>query len=84
LGAERVILAVRTMPTSDVAKVSIQESYPLSLTRIEVWNLDLQSFKSVAAGKRAATLLKFDTAILNAGVLPFEWKTTSDGFETGL
>jgi NAD(P)-dependent dehydrogenase (short-subunit alcohol dehydrogenase family) len=82
---ESVILAVRTMSTGNAAKASIQESYPSSATKIEVWNLDLQSYELVlAVGKRAATLRRLNIAILNTGVFPFEWKISPDGFETGL
>ena len=85
LGAERVILAVRSMAKGDTAKTSIQQSHPSSLTKIDVWDVDLQSFESVLAiGKRAATLPRLDVALLNAGVFKFEWSTSTNGFETGL
>jgi hypothetical protein len=73
------------MSTGNAAKASIQESYPSSATKIEVWNLDLQSYELVlAVGKRAATLRRLNIAILNTGVFPFEWKISPDGFETSL
>ena len=85
LGAERVILAVRSMAKGDTAKTSIQQSYPSSLTKIDVWDVDLQSFESVLAiGRRAASLPRLDVALLNAGVFKFEWSTSTNGFETGL
>jgi retinol dehydrogenase 12 len=85
LGADRVILAVRTLSTGEAAKASIQKSFPSSTTKIDVWNLDLQSFESVLeVGKRAAAMPRLNVALLNAGVFPFEWRTSSNGFETGL
>ena len=85
LGAERVILAVRTMSNGEAAKASIQKSHPSSATEIDVWNLDLQSFDSVlSVGNRAAGLPRLDIALLNSGVFKFEWTTSSNGFETNL
>lgn len=73
------------MSKGEAAKKSIQQSDSTSTTQIDVWSLDLQAFNSVLeVGKRAAALPRLDIALLNAGVFPFEWKTSSDGFETGL
>jgi NAD(P)-dependent dehydrogenase (short-subunit alcohol dehydrogenase family) len=73
------------MSTGEAAKARIQESHPSSTSKIDIWNLDLQFFESVLAiGERAADLPRLDIAILNAGVFPFQWTTSSNGFETGL
>lgn len=78
LEAELVILAVRTVSKGEDAKASILKSNPSSSTRLEIWELDLESFKSVLAfGKRAGALRRLDIAILNAGVFKFEWSTSS-------
>jgi NAD(P)-dependent dehydrogenase (short-subunit alcohol dehydrogenase family) len=73
------------MSTGEAAKASVQESHPSSTSKIDIWNLDLQSYESVLSiGKRAADLPRLDIAILNAGVFPFQWTTSPNGFETGL
>lgn len=84
LGATRVILAVRSIAKGDMAKTSIQQSHPLSLTKIDVWDVDLQSFESVLAiGKREATLPRLDAALLNAGVFKFKMVDINERLRDG-
>jgi NAD(P)-dependent dehydrogenase (short-subunit alcohol dehydrogenase family) len=73
------------MLKGEAAKNSIQQSHPSSTTKIEIRNLDLQLYESILEiGKCAIALPRLDIALLNAGVFPFEWNTSSDGFETAL
>ncbi|KAK4548196.1 hypothetical protein LTR36_010065 [Oleoguttula mirabilis] len=75
LGAERVILAVRTTSKGEAARKYIAQE-----TRredgVEVWELDLSSFASVRAfGDRAQQLARLDAVIENAGMWATEHQT---------
>jgi retinol dehydrogenase-12 len=73
LDAELVILAVRTTKKGEDAKLSILQSNPTSVSKVEVWQLDMEAFESVLAfGERVQNLPKLDIAILNAGAFKFE------------
>jgi NAD(P)-dependent dehydrogenase (short-subunit alcohol dehydrogenase family) len=86
LEADILILAVRSISKGEAAKTDILKTNPSSHTRVEVWNLDQESIKSVNAfGKRVQTLPRLDVAILNAAVFKFDWSTSPEtGFETSL
>ncbi|RDL30819.1 uncharacterized protein BP5553_10164 [Venustampulla echinocandica] len=85
LDASLVILAVRSKDKGEAAKEDILKSNSGSQSLVEVWLLDLESFKSVIAfGKRAQELPRLDVAMLNAGVFKFEWGTSPAGVESSL
>ena len=70
LGAEKVILAVRTIEKGEVAKKDIEGSTN-RIGIVEVWQLDLSSYESVKQFvKRAETLKRLDAVVENAGILP--------------
>ncbi|KAL2872719.1 uncharacterized protein BJX67DRAFT_376512 [Aspergillus lucknowensis] len=69
LGAEKVVLAVRSLPTGETAKAKIEEATGTTGVA-EPWALDLSSYDSVKAfAKRAAAELdRIDAVIENAAV----------------
>lgn len=83
LNAARVILAVRDMAKGNTARETIMQETQFAGV-LEVWELDMARFASVAqfARKAEATLDRLDGAALNAGVTTHGWHTTSDGWET--
>jgi NAD(P)-dependent dehydrogenase (short-subunit alcohol dehydrogenase family) len=84
LNAARVILAVRDMAKGNAARETILQETQFSGV-LEVWELDMARFASVAqfAHKAETTLDRLDGAALNAGVGGADgWRTTPDGWET--
>ncbi|KAL4779550.1 hypothetical protein BJX76DRAFT_340375 [Aspergillus varians] len=87
LGAEVVILGVRTLTKGEDARADIEASTGLSgKNRVLVWPVDLESFASVSAfSKRAREYVdgggRLDIAIMNAGLASMEWAVTGDGWE---
>lgn len=70
LGAEKVILAVRTISKGETAAASIIKSEHAKKNVIHVWQLDLSDYASVKAfGARLQTLDRLDAFIQNAGIL---------------
>ncbi|KAF2722383.1 short-chain dehydrogenase/reductase [Polychaeton citri CBS 116435] len=70
LGAERIILGVRTVSKGEEARAFIKREVEHSNT-IDVWQLDLSSFESVRAfAKRAQGLDRLDVVVQNAGMWP--------------
>ncbi|KAF7335768.1 ATP-dependent DNA helicase PIF1 [Mycena venus] len=82
LNASRVILAVRDIGKGNTARETIlQETQFLGV--LEVWELDMARFASVAQfARKVETLDRLDGAALNAGVSTRGWHTTPDGWET--
>ena len=77
-----LILAVRSVAKGDTAAEKIHKRCPAYRGKIEVWELDMASFKSVLAfGKKCAGLSRLDIAILNAGMTGPKYTKTSDGWE---
>ncbi|KAG0644975.1 Short chain dehydrogenase atnD [Hyphodiscus hymeniophilus] len=75
LNASKVILAVRTPSKGQAAQRAIEASNPLSRTVIEVWELNLSSFKSVKAfAERVTTLDRLDVLLENAGMMTTKFK----------
>lgn len=67
LGAEKVILAVRSIEKGEDAKKNIEQSEKSSGV-VEVWQLDLSSYESVKQfAKRADGLKRIDAVVENAG-----------------
>lgn len=75
LGATTVILAVRSIEKGEAAKNDIEAS-----TRkqgvVQVWQLDMSSYKSVLdfSAKASKELNRIDVALLNAGVARAQWE----------
>ena len=71
LGAGRVILAVRTVAKGEAAKAAIDAAAGTADTGVvSVWQLDLESYKSVRAFVRRAAdeLERIDAVVENAGI----------------
>ncbi|OJJ58926.1 hypothetical protein ASPSYDRAFT_45345 [Aspergillus sydowii CBS 593.65] len=84
LGAKKVILAVRSVPSGEAAKKKIDEATGKASVA-EVWALDLSSYESVKAfANRATTELdRIDAVIENAAVATGEQKS-AEGYHIGL
>ncbi|KAL1592990.1 hypothetical protein SLS59_009460 [Nothophoma quercina] len=69
LGASKVILAVRTLSKGENAKASIEKTTGVKNV-VEVWQLDMSSYKSVLefAVRTEKELERVDIALLNAGI----------------
>lgn len=78
-----MILAVRDIKKGEEAAKQVEEAVPTdSNTKVEVWELDLSSFRSVQAfAKRMNGLERLDILLENAGVASFNWTLTEDKFE---
>lgn len=75
LGANKVILAVRTESKGEDAKATIIESLKVDTSRVEVWKLDMSSTASVKAfSERVNHLGRLDAIVENAGVMTNDWK----------
>jgi len=82
-GASHVILAVRNTGAGETAKFNIQKTNPEC--KIEVWELDLESFSSITAfAKRTESLNRLDIVILNAGVKQIKYHKSTSGHELNL
>lgn len=81
--ASVIILAVRSVSKGQAAVEQLHAACPTYEGKIEVWELDMASFANVIAfGKRCVeTLPRLDIAILNAGVVSFNYAKTGDGWE---
>lgn len=67
LQVSHLILGVRSIERGEQAAAPLRKSYPNA--KIEVWPLDMLSYKSVEAfAKRCEGLGRLDVAVLNAGV----------------
>jgi NAD(P)-dependent dehydrogenase (short-subunit alcohol dehydrogenase family) len=69
LGASTVILAVRSTEKGEAAKKDIESTTGKSNV-VQVWSLDMSSYKSVQdfAARVERELLRLDIALLNAGI----------------
>lgn len=79
-----MILAVRDVVKGEEAAKQVKAAVPNDSqdTKVEVWDLDLSSFKSVQAfAKRMNELERLDILLENAGVASFNWNVTEDKFE---
>jgi NAD(P)-dependent dehydrogenase (short-subunit alcohol dehydrogenase family) len=84
LGASRVIMAVRNVAKGKAAADDIRATTSCSPETLDVWNLDLSSYKSVLAfAERVKTELpRLDALIGNAGIGTATFRTTEDNEET--
>lgn len=81
-GAQRVILAVRTLSKGDEAKKQI-EAKTGRTNVLEVWHLDMLDYTSIKSFANRATreLERIDIACLNAGVVMESYKEGPYGYE---
>jgi len=82
LGAEKVILAVRSIEKGEQAKKSIEESTK-RIGVVEVWHLDLTSYESVKSfSARASGLPRLDVLLENAGIQTFKYNLAEENEAT--
>jgi len=78
LGLSRLIMTVRTFDKGTQAAEDLRAAIPIGqATRIDVWQLDMDSYESVQAfARRCETeLTRLDLAILNAGTSHVQFST---------
>ena len=82
LGAEKVILAVRTLSKGEDAQREIDTRTGRKGV-CEVWHLDMMDYSSIKAfaDRASKDLERLDVAILNAGIVMATYKESSYGFE---
>ncbi|KAL4959341.1 putative short-chain dehydrogenase [Aspergillus stella-maris] len=88
LGADKVILGVRTLSKGEDAKADIEQTTGTT-NKVLVWPIDMESFASVGAfADRAKAYVdkggKLDIAIMNAGIGSMMYRVTDDGWERTL
>jgi len=84
LAASTVLLGVRSPQRGETAKAQIEKATGRTGV-VQVWQLDLASFKSIDAFvKRVESLKRVDVAVLNAGVFPSTFKLSEDGWENNI
>lgn len=84
LDASRIILAVRDIEKGEAAKSKIAERTGRE-DRIEVWQLDMDSYESIREfASRASTLDHLDVVVLNAGVYMVDYRISKYGWEETL
>lgn len=80
LGVSSIILPVRTVSTGEAAAKELRKKN--SKVVIDVWQLDMLSYKSVQAlAERCKGLDRLDAAILNAGTTSFSFEKGPEGHE---
>lgn len=82
LGADRVILGVRTVGKGEEAKRDI-ESSTRRADVVEVWQLDLRNYDSVKEfAQRASTLQRLDSIVENAGIATDKYESVGGNEST--
>ena len=87
LRCSKLIVAVRSTTKGESAKQSFLETIPhISASQIEVWPLDLSSFKSVRAfaDRASSELERVDALVENAGLDEGRFVLSEDGWESTL
>lgn len=80
LDLSRLIIAVRTPSKGEAAAAQMREKHKNAI--IEVWQIDLLSYKSIQAfATKCQTLDRIDMAILNAGTIEQQFKLSPEGHE---
>ncbi|MCJ1263252.1 hypothetical protein MMC22_003122 [Lobaria immixta] len=78
---DRIILAVRNSSKGAEARENLLGTSPEC--KVEVWELDQESFESIIAfGERAKTLDRLDIVLLNAGVRRVDFVKSPTGHES--
>jgi NAD(P)-dependent dehydrogenase (short-subunit alcohol dehydrogenase family) len=79
LGAETLILAVRSLEKGEAAKQDIENTTKCGKDVIQVWHLDLASYSSVLEFVDKATKLpRIDALIANASIAPMNYAAAED------
>ncbi|KAI4160249.1 MAG: hypothetical protein L6R39_000244 [Caloplaca ligustica] len=82
LGADKVILAVRTLEKGEAAKKAIEESVQRKGV-VEVWHLDLESYDSVKQfAEKVQGLPRLDIMLENAGIAPSAYRRAEENEST--
>ncbi|CAK7205283.1 hypothetical protein SEUCBS139899_008052 [Sporothrix eucalyptigena] len=68
-GLSRLVIAVRSPAKGEAAAAGLRKSFPKA--RIDVWNLEMESYKSVQAfaARVDSELTRIDIVLLNAGIV---------------
>jgi NAD(P)-dependent dehydrogenase (short-subunit alcohol dehydrogenase family) len=83
LGAETVILAVRSLEKGELAKQDIERTTKCGKDVIQVWHLDLASYGSVLEFvDRAAKLPRIDVLLANASIAAMNYVVAEDNEAT--
>ena len=85
LGAQKVILAVRSLEKGEAAKALIVDSMDRedAAAVIEVWHLDLSSYDSVLRfSERANTLPRIDVVLENAAIVTITFRKAEEDEST--
>ncbi|KAK9350868.1 hypothetical protein V1523DRAFT_418440 [Lipomyces doorenjongii] len=84
LGAEKLIMAVRSIAKGEAAKREILKSTGRNESSIEVWELDMDSYDSVKtfAARVTDTLPRVDGVLANAGLLRDVFEVSEDNEQT--
>lgn len=68
LHLSHLILAVRSLAKGEDVAASLRKLYPKA--KIDVWQLDMNSYESIRAfAKKCATLPRLDMTLLSAGIM---------------
>ena len=79
-GLSHLIMGVRSEPKGEAAARHLSASHPSA--KIEVWSLDMTSYKSIQAfSMRCAALERLNMVILNASVFSAEFRVCRTGHE---
>lgn len=83
LGVTKLIMGVRNLEKGERAKRELLTSTKREEMRIEVWQVDMDSYNSVKAfASRAASLPRLDAVLANAGILTETFAITEDNEKT--
>jgi NAD(P)-dependent dehydrogenase (short-subunit alcohol dehydrogenase family) len=83
LGAETLILAVRSLEKGEAAKQEIEDSTKCGKDVIQVWHLDMADYGSVLKFvERAQTLSRVDVLLANAAVATLSFAMAEDNEST--
>jgi NAD(P)-dependent dehydrogenase (short-subunit alcohol dehydrogenase family) len=83
LGAETLILAVRSLEKGEAAKRDIEQSTQCGKNVIQIWHLDMASYSSVLGFvDKAAKLQRVDALLANASIATLNYATAEDDEST--
>lgn len=73
LGLSRLIIAVRSVERGEAAAVKLRKAHPTAI--VDVWPLEMESYQSIQefVHRCETTLVRLDIAILNAGLIQFNF-----------
>ncbi|KAI9929382.1 hypothetical protein MW887_000851 [Aspergillus wentii] len=79
LGISKLILAVRNEAKGQAAVANLSARRELAEDAIEVWRMDLSSYKSITSFvERTKSLDRIDIVILNAGIAPLKQERNAE------